>query len=434
MITHGNNEVDVITNTMQTDDYADDVPEPQSATGHYPDPVWEGSASPHVAAQSAIGAEDVPEPRSATGHYPDPVWADGASDMDSGHDALAAGLALEKTPPVSPVEDSPTANVSNTFDPTNELVEPSDLPLYLKDADYSDEFDSNSSQAEFSPPAVHPVELTLKRIYNIVREVAVADSGDELYSAIRRDSEFQTKGHGAFGKRHFGLAFGLVLFTQESGRLGNVLRLMQHRDAEGFTKVFGEHAETLLSVTTAATAEQRLQPVAGQLLWDSDWVETFRRAGEQQSCQYAQNEETIEGQFRPMLDVAYSLGMTTDRALAMVYDRVVTRGLAGGLSWVVHVAGAFRTETQRQHALATLGHANISEFQATQSGLPVNGVFTPQTHAALVAAVRARGTMPLPTAGELTWRMADLATGTARHRLLRLRDSTNLTDTHFEAT
>ncbi len=289
--------------------------------------------------------------------------------------------------------------------------------LSIKEADYSEEIGEAAEPEQDVMAAGERAALTNEEIYRIIREVALVDSGDALYSAVSTNQSNQ-----------FGLAFGLVLFTQHSGRLGRVLQLMQRRDAAIFAEIFGPEAEALLTVTNAATPAARLQPVGGEPLWSAAWIEKFRRAGEVQAFQAAQNEEAIEGLFRPLLKTAGRLGLSSDRGLAMAFDRVVTRGLGGGLRWLVQAAGVLRTAAQRQHALQMLGYENLAQFQATAGDLPQSGIFGPETHAALIAALRQQGAATLPSPEELVCRLVAVAQGAAKKRLMRLRDSGNLMD------
>lgn len=370
----------------------DDVPEPPTATGQYPEPVWvnggNGAMTQRTLAWAASDeTEEVPEPPTATGQYPDQVWVNGSN----------GAVAYSKMA---------FAAADQTNDP----------PISLKEADYSEEI-GDAAYAESDPQVITKVNLSNEEIYRIIREVAKADSGEALYSAVSTDQANQ-----------FGLAFGVVLFTQHSGRLGRVLQLMQGRDAATFAEIFGPESETLLAAANAATPEERLQPVGGEPLWSATWVEKFRRAGEVPAFQAAQNEEAIEGLFRPMLKTADRLGLISDRGLAMAYDRVVVRGLGGGLRWLVQAAGALRTPAQRQHALQMLGYENLAQFQAAVGDIPQNGIFGPETHAALMAALRQQGAALLPSPEELVCRLVAVAQGAAKKRLMRLRDSNNLTD------
>jgi hypothetical protein len=206
---------------------------------------------------------------------------------------------------------------------------------------------------------------------------------------------------------------------------------MQARDPALFADIFGPTAGELLATTNAATPQDRLKPVGGELLWSVGWVERFRKAGAVPAFQAAQNEEAIEGQFRPMLNIAFNLGFVTDRGLAMVYDRVVTRGLGGGLRWVVQAAGPLRTAAQREQALALVGFDDVLQFQNAAGWTPQTGRFGPETHAALVGALRRQGAISLPTSDDLAGRLVAAATGPARARLLRLRDLPAFGDTVY---
>jgi hypothetical protein len=233
----------------------DEVPEPPSATGVYPGPVWADEG----VALSLSDDDEVPEPPSATGIYPEPVWAEPAGQ--------AAAVPLDAA------------------------------------------------------------ELDTQTIYRILREVAVPFSGDALYSAIATDDPAA------------GLRYGIVLFAQASGHLGSALRLMQARDAARFAETFGSAADELLAVTNAPGTAARLAFVGGEPLTSPAWQERFRAAGAVEAFQAAQNEEAIEHQFHPMLDVAFTLGLTTDRALAAAYDAVAERGVGGGIAWLVKTIG-----------------------------------------------------------------------------------------------
>jgi len=343
--------------------------------------------------------------------------ANGRAPNHSGAPVYARGQAAQPRP------DQPHGSTARARAFTDQATVDA-LPLALKEPDYSDEL-SDEPDAERAAPQP-AATFTNEEIYRIIREVAVADSGDAVYAAISTDSDYETAG--VASPRQFGLAFGLTLFTQESGRLGSVLRLMKQRDPAMYAEIFGADAEALLATANAATAAERLLPVGGEPLWSEKWIERFRRAGAAQAFQFAQNEEAIEGQFRPMLTVVYELGLTTDRALAMAYDRVVTQGLGGGLRWIVQTAGPLGAAAQRNHAMQMLGHGDLAQFQSSTGWLTADGRFTHATHAALVGALRRQGLATLPSPDDLAWRLYASATGTAKRRLRRLLESNNFTD------
>jgi hypothetical protein len=290
-----------------------------------------------------------------------------------------------------------------------------------KEPDFTDEIGDAEDPTE--GPRTYTVEpLDIPGMYQIIREVAFADSGDSPYTAVSIDDPSATNGG------RFGLCFGLVLFPQATGSLGSVLRLMQQRDSSAFVQIFGTDAGELVRVTNAATPAERLRSVGGAPLWSDTWIDRFQQAGEVPAFQAAQNEEAIEHQFRLMMPVAVALGLTTDRCLAMAYDRIVTRGVGGGIRWIVQSVGPLRTVTQRKHAVEMLGFSDLAEFQRSVGWTPANGTFGPETHAALVAALRRQGQIPLPSAEDLACRMARVATGAAKDRLTRLLESSAFRD------
>ena len=137
-----------------------------------------------------------------------------------------------------------------------------------------------------------------------------------------------------------GLLYGLVLFPQASPLLGAALRLMHARERDTFEATFGPASEELLVVTGAAQPRARLARVAGDLLDDDAWRARFVAAGDVPAFWAAQNEVAIEQQFRPLLGTALAFGLTTERALALAYDAVVARGLGGGVRWLTDVLHA----------------------------------------------------------------------------------------------
>jgi hypothetical protein len=208
---------------------------------------------------------------------------------------------------------------------------------------------------------------------------------------------------------------------------------MRSRAEAAFLDVFGPGADELVAVTGAATPAGRLAPVQQRFLWQEPWLTRFRRAGEVTAFQAAQNEEAIEHQFRPMARPALALGLSTERALAVAYDAAATRGVGGGIRWLVEAAGPLRTEQQRTSALRSLGFADLPSFQQSVGWLPADGIFGPETHAALVGALRQQGDAPLPTAMELVASLVEAAEGEAHERLELLEESEVLTDTPVSA-
>jgi hypothetical protein len=315
--------------------------------------------------------------------------------------------------------------------PANGTARPQPGLLALKEADYADDTGSDADPESMPEDLTPQVALDYQEMYRIMREVAAVDSGDDLYSAVAADVEFTTPGQDSYQRRQFGLTFGFLKFAQSGKHLGSLLTIMKRREPDLFAEIFGPDHEALLTTLTAATPQQRLAPAGGEPLWSTNWMARFRASGNIPAFQAAQNEEAIENLFRPMLFPAYELGFVTDRGLAMVFDRVVTRGLGGGLRWVVQAAGILRTARQRAFALQALNYADTAAFQRAAGLTPPDGRFTPQTHAALVGVLRQEQLLPLPTTAELMRRLVDSAQGAAKTRLTRLMDSPNFEDVIF---
>jgi hypothetical protein len=235
-----------------------------------------------------------------------------------------------------------------------------------------------------------------------------------------------------------------VQFPQRFGPLGLVLTACRRRDPAAFARVFGPDAETLWRVANADTVEERLQPIGGAVLWEDSWVERFRKAGTVPAFQAAQREVADQYYLVPNLPVAASLGFTTDRSLAMLYDRCVHMGNGTGVRWVVGTVGPIRSQKQLRAALDTLALADLAAFQQG-AGLDASGAWDSRTHAALIGALRGLGTAS-PIAIPATEVMLDaLVTGardraksgdktwtTIAQRLSTLRTTTDLGDVAYQ--
>ncbi|MCB0208141.1 MAG: chitosanase [Anaerolineae bacterium] len=198
-------------------------------------------------------------------------------------------------------------------------------PVWAK-VDYSSLAQAASGEVEQTPisvPAAPPIELDNQEIYQIIRAVANGISGEAVY-------EYVDAGTAATD----GLRVGLTGFRQANGELGQLLKIMQRRDPSLLAVIMGQDIETLLQVTNAGNQEARLQPVGGQPLWHQSWQDKFRQAGQQPIFQAAQNEAAIELQFRPLLELARSLDLRTDRGLAVLYDRAIALGEQAGVLWL----------------------------------------------------------------------------------------------------
>jgi len=289
------------------------------------------------------------------------------------------------------------------------------MPAMLQDADHdrqdgdqSEYDDGYSSGAAVADPAAPLRALTIADRRLVIETVGRLDGAANPYATVR--PPVLSSGVSS------GVQFGQAAFTAASGNLGRVLQLMKARHPATFAQVFGPDAEELLRVTSPAGPETderrraRVQPVAGQELHQPVWAARFAEsarpdlfgAGQPQLFNGAQNELASELFLDPMLPIARWLDLTSDRALALLFDLASRIGVDVATRWVAFSLGPVQSPSQRQQALAALGFPGIREFQTATPGTETDGVWGPRTHAAMVGALRRLGTKsPLPIAGRV---------------------------------
>jgi hypothetical protein len=354
---------------------------------------------------------------------PPPPIHGAAPTLATTQDASGGTFVLEPPPPdvvngTAPVAPEPAAPVTVLASPVSEVR----AATHLHDVDYTQTPDPRP--LVFSAPAVlttPTVPLVNEEAFRIALAVAPAWSGDEAWAAVSLDPEADLP-----GARHLGLGFGLLLFTQESGLLGEALQLFHERDAEAFVDAFGADASKLLASATATTPEQRLASVGEALLWQGAWPGRFRAAGGVPQCQFAQNEVAVERVVRPAAATAIQLGLTTDRGVAAAVDLVVAAGAGGGLRALVASVAPFTSRSQLDDALRTLSIPDVPALQAA-GGVPRTGVWDAPTVATLVSSLRAGGHDP-SSPQELLARVVAKSSGAARRRFERLASTTDLDD------
>lgn len=293
------------------------------------------------------------------------------------------------------------------------------------------------------PPLTLPgLDLSADQQRRIIELVAGNDGAG--YAAVNADGPFRGRhgpGHKAYQRFHTGLSYGVAEFNQDSGTLGQLLRLMQEREPDTFAAVFGDAAGELVATTTAPGPSgefveggrgPRVQPVSGSDLWDEPWLSRFRAAGAVPAFRAAQNQLAAELYLAPMITVAAGFGLTSERALCMVLDRAIALGEQGAKRWISDTVGPVRTHALRHDALAALGFETIEAFQASVPGLLNDGEFGPVTHAALTAALRTLGPsspLPLPDTQLSVEEMARRGQGEdGAARLVRLAGEAGLGD------
>jgi hypothetical protein len=279
--------------------------------------------------------------------------------------------------------------------------------------------------------SVGPESLTIVDKFRLAQPTARFESGDEGYSCINADGEFNDPTHAAYRRKHYGLHWGLMQANQRSGSLGRILVACERRNPVRFREAFGPGRDELIRVTTAPTEEARLQPVQGSPLWQEPWISRFRAAGKVPEFQAAQNEEAIEGYFDTNLPFAAAIGFNSDRALAMLYDRCVDMGNAGGRRFIAQAVTPAKDDATLQKVLQALKQDSVQSFLRS-SGLPESTTLGPKGHAALIAALRAVPQSPVPVMTLEQMFDAIVAASKGRRferRVQELRSSTQLSDT-----
>ncbi len=312
--------------------------------------------------------------------------------------------------------------------------------------EHSDVVPTNSNTGNNKPQNGN-IELTAEAKKRIVEYIMQFESGEARFGAMNLDGEFR----GRFGtdspfyqKAHVGLSYGIIQFTQDSGNLGKLLQEMNRRDSERFPEVFGQHWNELIQVTTAqgpgslnveSGRSARVQPVGGADLWEEPWTSRFRQAASHIPFQAAQNQLAAEIFLNPVVPYSQWLGISTERGIAMLYDRSVQLGVGGGMNFVVNAIGPVKTTAQRTEALAALGHESLTDFQQSVPGITVDGDWGKQSHAAMIAALRRLGTaspVEIPAYQQSLDLIVQAATGKKwAHRVRNLRNDSTLSDDYF---
>ena len=155
--------------------------------------------------------------------------------------------------------------------------------------------------------------------------------------SMNRDGEYRGlfgEEHPAYQTQHLGLSFGFLQFNQNAGSLGELLKRMQETDPQTFKEIF-KFPDELIEVTNRTKGRvqhertRRVQPVAGADLWEEPWVSRFRQAGHHTPFQDVQLSYALDEYMDPAKETALDLGMTSERAHAIIFDRSIQHGPTG---------------------------------------------------------------------------------------------------------
>jgi LysM repeat protein len=116
-----------------------------------------------------------------------------------------------------------------------------------------------------------------------------------------------------------GISFGLIQFNQKAGSLPTLLKEMHAKDPAKFNQVFGADSQNLLNENFVRSAN----------LSTPEWRNRFRQAGAHEPFQQVQRDLAKRDYFDPARNVAESLGIKSERGMAMAFDASVQLGVGG---------------------------------------------------------------------------------------------------------
>jgi len=144
-----------------------------------------------------------------------------------------------------------------------------------------------------------------------------------------------------------GVSYGILQWTQKSGSLGTLLRAMAAADPVAFARFFGTSWAKLLEVTGRAS----LETVDGVALWAGPWVTRFATAGRWPAFQRVQAQVAAESEYMAgAVEIAGLLGVSTERAMVLYYNRTVHQGSAGALGPARRLVAWYAEDASRRPA------------------------------------------------------------------------------------
>lgn len=149
-----------------------------------------------------------------------------------------------------------------------------------------------------------------------------------------------------------GVSYGILQWTQLGGGLYTVLSRMRAADPAAFDAAFGGSAAALALL--AHVKEKNMGPLQGALLWNEPWLSRFRAAGKVASLQAAMWQAAIESDYmQAAVDIARLLGVSTERAMVVYYNRTVHQGAGGALKAARQLADYYARNPGSRPATAT---------------------------------------------------------------------------------
>ena len=170
-----------------------------------------------------------------------------------------------------------------------------------------------------------------------------------------------------------GLSYGIIQWTQKSKNLYGLLSFLQKKDPRAFAHFFGPNWQGLL--THAAEGERRLSDslsdgTASGRLWEEPWYSRFTAAGKHPPFADAQWEyaEYYDSHIKAAEKISKILGIATERALVLFYDRAVQQGPYGAPEIAEQVAARWGgSRPPYMQALTEYAQANANRFRSSTS-------------------------------------------------------------------
>jgi hypothetical protein len=142
-----------------------------------------------------------------------------------------------------------------------------------------------------------------------------------------------------------GVSYGILQWTQKSGSLGRLLREMAATDPAAFVRFFGASWARVLDVTGRAS----LEAVDGVSLWAEPWVSRFATAGRWPAFQQVQARVAAESEYMAgAVEIAGLLGVATERAMVLYYNRTVHQGATGALGPAKRLVAWYAEDPRRR--------------------------------------------------------------------------------------
>ncbi len=144
-----------------------------------------------------------------------------------------------------------------------------------------------------------------------------------------------------------GVSYGILQWTQKSGSLGRLLREMAATDPVAFGRFFGASWAKVLDVTGRASMEA----VDGVALWAEPWVSRFNAAGRWPAFQQVQARVAAESEYMAgAVEIARLLGVSSERAMTLYYNRTVHQGASGALGPARRLVAWYAEDARRRPA------------------------------------------------------------------------------------